>query len=292
MKSWTRTQKYLLTIQKASLCVCFLNCFSFNMNEEEARSHFPQIIQPKFHTSKMGPHKIRYVSVDIQENQRRRPLIIFVHGSPGGWSAYLDYLKEPKLQAAAKLISVDRIGYGGSGMGHVLPSMKLQAKLLHHIIPAAHTRGPVILVGHSLGGTVVARISMDYPDDVQGLLLIASTASPDLEEPAWYNTIGDFFFIRWLLPSVLLTSNDEILPLREELEKMRPLWEKLQIPVTIIHGKKDSLVPPGNVDFLKTALSQAMLRILVPPQEGHFILWENTDLITREILALIKRTDQ
>ena len=41
-----------------------------------------------------------------------RPRVIFIHGSPGSSTMYVDYLRE--LENEAEIIAVDRLGYGGS----------------------------------------------------------------------------------------------------------------------------------------------------------------------------------
>ncbi len=41
-----------------------------------------------------------------------------------------------------------------------------------------------ILVGHSLGGPVIARTAMDYPDLVDGLILVGGSIDPEMEKDA------------------------------------------------------------------------------------------------------------
>ena len=270
----------------------FTNCFSFDLSEEEARKQFSQKIQAEFLSYKIEGYNIRYVRIDSRKRNSKKALIIFVHGSPGGWGDYISYLKEPRLQKAARLISVDRPGYGGSEKGKELGSLKIQRRLLGPILKSYPKEVPILLVGHSLGGAVIARMAMDYPDLIQALLIVAGSVSPNLEEPAWYNIVGNWPVVRWLLPTDLHTSNREILPLRAELEAMLPFWKKIKGPVSVIHGKADSLVPPGNVDFLRKVLPHENLRCIESEAEGHFILWQNKELILKEILSLIHRIER
>jgi pimeloyl-ACP methyl ester carboxylesterase len=41
----------------------------------------------------------------------------------------------------------------------------------------------VILVGHSLGGPLIARMTMDYPELIDGLVFVAGSVAPKLEPP-------------------------------------------------------------------------------------------------------------
>src|SRR3546814_16092495 len=49
---------------------------------------------------------------------------------------------------------------------------------------------PAIVVGHSLGGPIAAKLAMDYPDRVRGLLLLAPSVAPALEAPRWYQRLA------------------------------------------------------------------------------------------------------
>ena len=73
--------------------------------------------------------------------------------------------------------------------------------------------------------------------------------------------------------------------LANELRLMRPLWESLDIPVVVIQGDEDELVDPANADFAARMLGPRA-KIIPVPDMGHFILWDQPDMIREEILAL------
>lgn len=120
-----------------------------------------------------------------------------------------------------------------------------------------------ILVGYSLGGPVVSRMAMDYPQLVGGLVLVAPSIDPQLEKWEWYRHVGDFFLFRPIIPKELDVSNQEILPLEKQLTLMLPLWSTIRVPVTVIQGDKDKLVPPGNADFARKMLINAPTTIWI-----------------------------
>ncbi len=249
------------------------------------------------HSYSVHHRHIRYLSIGLAAKKAKKALVIFVHGSPGSWKAYEAYLQNPLLQEAASMISVDRIGYGASTKDQAERSMMEQAKLLSPLLDLPEKGMPVLLVGHSLGATIIVRMAMDYPAKVQGLLLIAGALDPALEEPAWYNRLAELSVVRWILPRSIQISNDELIGLKAELEKMLPLWSKIQSPISIIHGLEDSLVSPKNVAFVKEQYKKIQgrqkqsfpLRIIESADDGHFILWQNKKLISKELLHLIDR---
>ena len=89
-------------------------------------------------------------------------------------------------------------------------------------------------------------------------------------------------------PKALRVCNQEILPLEGELRKMLPLWEKITVPVTVIQGEKDNLVPKGNADFAKRMLvNSKKVKLEMIKGGNHFILWSLRDKVIDSIIELI-----
>lgn len=227
--------------------------------------------------------RMHYVSA----GDRANPMVLLVHGSPGDWSAFEEYLDHVELLKEAWMLAVDRPGFGKSSFGRPEPSLEAQARLLEPLLAKADARGAV-LVGHSLGASVIARMAMDFPARVAGLLLVAPAIDPELEKLRWYNRLASLSAVRLLLPRALDTSNLEILPLRSELEKMLPLWPRVEAPTIVIHGSKDRLVPAANADFAGRVLVNAPVDVRRVQDAGHFILWERPDRVVQAILKLVR----
>ena len=279
---------------------CFFIELELDDKEAEKKLHANSKTKAVYFNYEAYGHKMRYVFVKGVKRQttkgkpvrKNNVLLFFIHGSPGAWTNYIEYLANPTLQNSAEMISVDRLGYGHSTRGHAESSLRMQAKMLAPILDKYYKKYSIILVGHSLGGSVIARMILDYPSKIAGLCFISSAVSAEVEEPAWYNILADWPPVKWILPKDIYTSNQEILPLKSELLKLMDSWGKIKVPVTIIHGKKDKLVPVANANFLKEVLVNSQVRALLAKKEGHFILWENKDLITKELLYLVDRVSK
>ncbi len=215
------------------------------------------------------------------------PRVLFVHGSPGTWEAWRIFLTEPGLTGAARLLAPDRPGYGGSGRGHAEPSLARQAEALAAVLES-EAGPPAVVVGHSLGGPIAARLAMDRPDLVAGLLLVAPSVDPVLERRRWFNVAGSWRLIQLLLPIDWVVSNRELWPLRGELERMAPRWPEIRCPVRLVQGTADRLVPPANADFVEGVLPAANLVVHRYPGAGHFILWEHPETVTAPLLELLR----
>jgi pimeloyl-ACP methyl ester carboxylesterase len=228
---------------------------------------------------------IRYLHVGDEE----LPLVIFVHGSPGSLDAFIGFMSDSSLLKSAQLISVDRPGFGYSNFGLAEPSLQRQAAMLKPLLDLRPKGRQVILVGHSMGGPVIARMAMDYPELVDGLVFVAASVDPQLEpDETWFRAPLATPFLRWILPRSMRASNDEIYHLKPELQEMLPLWQRITAPVTVIQGDKDSLVPAANADFAKKMLTHASsVRMIRPSAVDHFIPWSNPELIHNGILQLL-----
>ncbi len=211
----------------------------------------------------------------------QNPPIIFVHGSPGSWDGWAEFLMSPKLTGTFHLLAVDRPGFGKSEPGKTERSLALQASNIAKVLDLNQSGKKAILVGHSFGGPVIARIAMDYPNRVAAMVFVSSSVDPALETTKWYQYPAEWFVFRWMVPTSLRVCNEEIRALKSELEEMVPLWKKIEMtPTVILHGSDDDLVPVANADFIARRIHPASL-VSMNVVEGlnHFIPWKRADLV-------------
>ncbi len=214
------------------------------------------------------------------------PVAFFVHGSPGSWSAFADFMKDTDLLKKVKIVSVDRIGFGYSEFGEGEKSLTKQAEYLLPIVQQYKKPGKkLILIGHSLGGPLIARMAMDYPMLIDNLVIVAGSISPYLEpNEKWFRIPLSFSAISVLLPKSFRASNLELLYLKPELIKMLPYWKNIQQPVTVIQGKKDVLVSPENAAFAKKMITNSRkLDFIILDDMNHFVPWSHPQLIVNAI---------
>jgi pimeloyl-ACP methyl ester carboxylesterase len=259
--------------------IIFLNCM-FNPITPENQKQKNHGIDIKFENYEYLGKKISFAI----SGENSKQMIFFIHGSPGSWKAYLEYLQDPELNTKAILISADRLGYGGSEKGIPEYSLENQAKYLSPILNL-YPKSEIVLVGHSYGGPVAIQIAGMYPDRIKKIILLAPSIDPELEEILWYQKFGNTKFGRFLLPSSIDVSNQEIYTLKEELLKQNKIWKKLNIPIIHIHGTSDSLVPFSNTEYsIKNIQKPENLKIITLKEVNHFIVWNHFALIKEELL--------
>lgn len=242
--------------------------------ERDVEVHIPQ-------HSVMLPEGMIVSYLKSQRADGRR--VIYVHGTPGEARQWVDYLASPGTGLSA--VAVDRPGFGKSGPATV--SLKLQAAALLPFLDKAVGPKP-ILVGHSLGGPIVAQAAADYPDRIAGLVIAAGSLDPSLEEIHWLQPLGETWPIRTLLPSPIQNANREILALKGELETLRDRLKTIRLPIVIVHGTNDDLVPFANVAYMKRMFSENP-HVVVMPLEGvnHFLPWNSMDAMRQAIRKVI-----
>jgi pimeloyl-ACP methyl ester carboxylesterase len=192
----------------------------------------------------------------------------------------------------AQLISVDRPGFGYSNFGFAEPSLEKQAAFLKPIIEQHKKQRPIILVGHSLGGPVICRMAIDYPELIDGLVIVAGSIDPTLEPKEWFRAPLATPFLSWIMPRSLRASNKEIYRLKPQLEAMIPLYPKIKASTIVIQGGKDDLVAPGNADFAKKMIINAPVKLILKADMNHFVPWEHPELIRDAILELLEVSRQ
>lgn len=220
----------------------------------------------------------------------QNPMIVFVHGTPGSWDAWGDFLVNSELQKKYYLISVDRPGFGKSQPGKSVTELQKQSEIIGAVLKLKQNSQKVILVGHSYGGPVVMKMALDFPELVGGIVLVASPADPQLEKIVWYQRLANLAFSRWVLPTSINVCIDEIYPLKEELQKIEAQLTGLKSFVSVIHGGKDSLVPVKNVDYLKLKVpTHLLIDLKMNSDWNHFIPWNQSGQIIDSIDQLSKR---
>jgi pimeloyl-ACP methyl ester carboxylesterase len=240
---------------------------------------FPGADKPVATTDTLGARPIFSMRMPGQSGQ---PMLLFIHGSPGDWKAWVHFLATPQLAGLGPRVAVDRPGFAGSS-GPVIPDLRAQAALLAQLIPVGQK---AILVGHSLGGPIAAWMALDAPDKVCGVVSVAGSLASSLEQPRWYNEVANWQLVRWLLPQEMVLSNQEMMPLSKELAKLEAAMPALHVPFILIQGAKDELVMPATADEVAQRMPARWLTVIKRPQDGHFVLWQSPDVVTDAIRQL------
>ena len=282
-----RRLRILIFALPCLIIILMHSCMTFRMSPREIDDFFKaKKVSGSQHEYKVDTYSIHYA----QSGDEQKPLVLFVHGSPGSLSAFIDFLADSILLNKALLITSDRPGFGHSHFGIAETSLQKQAAALKPILEKHKNNRPIILVGHSLGGPVIAQLAMDYPDLVDGLVFVAASLDPTLEpDELWFRAPLATPFLSWILPRSFRASNEEIYQLEPQLENMLPRWKAIKCPVVFIQGMKDQFVPPQNAAFAKRMMVNTNVEIVMKDDMNHFVPWTNPELIRKAVLKLLDK---
>jgi pimeloyl-ACP methyl ester carboxylesterase len=258
------------------------------MNKKELKNYY-KIHQPEptYHQYETIGRTVFYAHC----GDENKPLIIFIHGAPGRWYGYINYLSDSLLLQHFQMISIDRPGYGYSAKGGAVTSIAQQAALLQPIIDK-YKEVPIILLGRSYGGPIASYIAAKNKSKVSALLLISNAADPKLEKFWWFSKPVQSKIGKLLFRKPIDVSSDEKFAHQKELEKMVPLWSEITQNSIILQGGKDFIIYPQNGKYTDSVLVNAPHQYIYLPENGHLISNEKPLLVRKcllDLLSLIKK---
>ncbi|MBL4672844.1 MAG: alpha/beta hydrolase [Arenicella sp.] len=246
-----------------------------------------------FHFAALAQHKIHYASSGNVE----KPGVLFIHGTPGGWGAFENYLESTQLQRDFFIVSVDRLGWGESPLASKLidGDFDLQARAIKAVMDQYPTK-KWTLVGHSLGASIAPKVALYAPDSVDSLLLLAGSLDPKLGKPRWYNWAASTWAISSLIGNAMKYSNREIMGLRKQLKLMDAELRlaTLNADLLIIQGGNDKLVSPKNPNYAATKWQSTFntIEVMQLSDEGHFLPWRQAPLVVQSLYKLRAAQEQ
>lgn len=125
---------------------------------------------------------------DIGPRDAPSPPIVMIHGA----SSNLEVMRLPLGDGLARdhrVILIDRPGHGWSPRVRTEDSTPtVQAAMIDEALEKLGI-GPAIVVVHSWSGALGARMALDYPGRVAGLMMLAPVAYPWRGGVGWYNNV-------------------------------------------------------------------------------------------------------
>lgn len=110
------------------------------------------------------------------------PTVIFEAGG-GGYGGYGWRVAQSGIAKFTRACWYDRAGEGWSDPPPTVRNSAMIARDLHRVLQHIEVSGPIVLVGHSIGGEYIRIYTAMFPSEVAGLVLVDST-HPDQREPA------------------------------------------------------------------------------------------------------------
>ena len=227
--------------------------------------------------------------------------LVFIHGFPlsrGAWSKQVAAFEENY-----RVIAPDLRGFGESGASSGAVFMSRYAEDIRALLVHLGT-GPVILVGHSMGGYVALAFAKAFPDLLRGLVLVGTKAGGDAPEVAAARRAtaekvrkeGIDSVVETMAPKMLATSNTDAGMASSVRGFMQPASQEgvigallgmaerpdagdwigtIRVPTLVVAGADDILILPSESEALVKAIPDAHLTLI--PHAGHLVAFEQPE---------------
>jgi pimeloyl-ACP methyl ester carboxylesterase len=121
------------------------------------------------------------------------PTLVLESGLGSAWEIWSKV--QPELSRTTRVCSYDRAGYGYSDAQLTPRDADHIAIELHGLLLQAQVTGPIVLMGHSLGGLFIRDYATRYPEQVAGLVFLDAVTPPWAlgkvdAPPQWITRVG------------------------------------------------------------------------------------------------------
>jgi 3-oxoadipate enol-lactonase len=220
------------------------------------------------------------LAYDRRGNRGSAPLVL-LHGYPLDHHLWDEIL--PLLEDTFDVIIPDLRGFGESTLGASSPTIEDYASDIAGLLDDLSIQKAAI-AGHSMGGYVALAFARLYRERLTGLGLVSSQVLPDPPDrkEGRYKSAADVAengfanVVATMTPK--FTSNEKLKSFaRASMERQQPsayiaalkamaerpdstaLLGSLKVPVVVIHGNSDALIPVERAREVKAALPEAYL---------------------------------
>lgn len=224
--------------------------------------------------------------------------IVFVHGFPlsrKAWQKQIDALK-----SSYRVIAPDLRGLGENDAATGTTTMTQFADDVHALLQQLKT-GPVVLVGHSMGGYVTLAFARKHPEMLRGLVLVCTKAGNDSAEAAAgrrttadkVKASGSSVVVDAMTPKMLAAGNQDTNMLEQvraimapskpesvmaallgmaERADSTPMLSQIKVPTLVVTGADDIVIPPAESEKLAAGINGAKLVTIA--HSGHLVAFE------------------
>jgi len=264
-----------------------------------------------YHNLTTAQVSLGHVSIsyyDSGEQTGESPPVLFLHGSYDTKECWESYFK-PLESDGHRVIAWDQRALGDSSVTSGPYTIEMLLDDLESFIESPQlvlNDGPIVIVGHSLGGLLGLMLSLKAPQHIASLILIGSSAafrplfrgqmtpeyiSEHMDE--FLDKVSPYFF-RPDQPDIKAETLGRWMDVPFDVYKkyvagirhpdIRRQLSRITCPCLLIYGEEDKLT---TIDLdgaeLKQGLSQCSMEVI--PAAGHYVHLEKPD----EVIATIKK---
>lgn len=250
------------------------------------------------------------------------PLIVMIHGFPDFWYSWRHQMEG--LSDRYQVVAIDQRGYNLSDKPAGVENYDIKLLAGDVIAVIRHLgKDRAIVAGHDWGGLVAWQIAMNAPQYVDRLIILNlphprglmrelahnpeqqknSQYARNFQQPDAASKLTLEMLTFWIHDAAVRQKYIEAFkrsdfeamlnyykrnyPREPYTEDARPLV-KVQAPVLMIHGLKDTALLPGALNDTWNWVEKDLTLVTIP-DAGHFVQADAADLVTRTMRAWLSR---
>ena len=253
--------------------------------------------------------------------------VVFAHGWTLAHTVWIPFIEQVQAEHNVRVIAYDQPGHGDTTLGsEYRPTIRALGETLVDVLDATVPEGPVVLVGHSMGGMTIMAYAGAHPEEigtrVQGALLVGTTAgditrrfqgvetavmrvirrAPMIptgnlitQRGQRHSLFGDrcdpadlAFTVKVMSSTPLPTLSRYYLALMDH-DETEHLGVLAGTRTVVMVGEKDRLTSVRHSRRLHTAIAGS--RLVVVPGAGHMLMFEAPQLLGLELSHLIEAAE-
>jgi len=242
-----------------------------------------------------------------REQGEQRPALLFIHGA-GGSSAHFKPLMG-LLGQQMRAVALDLPGHGRSPALVPPPSPAMLLEIYRDLAAGAAEKlglGRFVVAGHSMGGAVAQLFALRYPEQVAGVVLLATAARLKVAPPVIAAIRDNFQGLAAMMAAVGYSPSTDPARARALAEAQIQAPQEVVLadfracagfdlrtrvgelnsapfPTTIISASDDMLTPPKLQCHLAGLIPRA--EVVTITRAGHFCFMERPDAVAEAMLA-------
>jgi pimeloyl-ACP methyl ester carboxylesterase len=242
----------------------------------------------------------------VAYDQGSGPTVVLLHGIASSSVTFDNVM--PLLGDRYRVMAIDLLGFGQSpSPADASFTLAEHVQAFHHTLRRLKVKGPVVLVGHSLGALIATRYAAVYPDRVAQLVLVAppvyvpgETIIDPLERLQVDALRGLYDFMRQnpAFTAASAKALSRISPIKNVLDVSEKNWRafclslenciesqttmtdiaQVSAPVELIYGTRDPFIAPAGMRTIERMRGVSTHRVegmdhLIRPKLAEAIAW-------------------